>query len=344
MAKSNRTIRFLIPLESEGRRLDKALVSCPDVATRSQASRLIALGKVTLGGQLAKASHLVKAGEEFVLEIPVIDSQNIAPYDFPLDVVFEDSDVIVVNKPAGLVVHPACGHLDDTLVNALVHHTDDLSMGFDEKRPGLVHRIDKDTSGLLVVAKNDESQRFLAAQFKAKSVHRLYRAIAFGRFKASEGVVRSFLRRHPDDRRRVASVEQIEGEEQIGKLAITRYLVVREHASGLALVELRLETGRTHQIRAHLSEMGHAIVGDDVYGGVKRAKGLKSPALRRLIETLPRFALHAAELGFVHPRSKQNMSFAAPWPEDLRDLLTAIEEPFDAATAKSTALPRARIE
>jgi 23S rRNA pseudouridine1911/1915/1917 synthase len=333
----NKLVLFIAPAEAEGLRLDKALALCPEVATRSQASRLIALGRVaTADGKPAKASHAVKAGEAFSAEISIIDAEGIAPYDFPLEIAYEDADVIVVNKPAGLVAHPACGHLDDTLVNALVHHTDDLSMGFGEKRPGLVHRLDKGTSGLLVVAKNDEAQRFLAQQFKARTVRRLYRAVAFGRFKEPSGTLRSYLRRHPDDRRRVASVPEKASdgasaaaqarEAPLGKLAITNYAVQREHSSGLALVELRLETGRTHQIRAHLSELGHPIAGDEVYGGKKRAKSLKSPALRALIEAMPRFALHAAELGFVHPKTKEPMAFSAPWPADLRDLLSAIDE------------------
>jgi 23S rRNA pseudouridine1911/1915/1917 synthase len=309
----------------DGLRLDKALIGCPEVATRSQASRLIALGKVTRLGVSAKASQAARFGDEYDIELSMLEAEGITPYAFPLEIAFEDADVIVVNKPAGLVVHPACGHMNDTLVNALVAHTTELSMGFNENRPGLVHRLDKDTSGLLVIAKNDEAQRFLGRQFKERTVKRLYRAVAFGRFSASRGTVRSHLRRHPDDRKRMASVPK-GGDETTGKLAITHYNVTREHASGLALVELRLETGRTHQIRAHLSELGHPIVGDAVYGGVKRAAGLKSLALRKLISAMPRFALHAAELGFIHPRSKEPLSFTAPWPDDLRDLLSTIDE------------------
>ena len=327
MRKSNKQIKFVVPPEAEGQRLDKALVACPEVATRSQASRLIALENVRFGGKIAKASRAVKAGEEFDVDVPFGEADPLAPYDFPLDAVYEDSDLIVINKPAGLVVHPACGHQDDTLVNALVHRTPDLSMGFDERRPGLVHRLDKGTSGLLVVAKNDEAHRFLAKQFKLKTARRLYRAVAFGRFRQAIGTVRSRLRRHPDDRKRIASVPEAlaAGDDPPGKLAITHYEVIKEHACGLALVELRLETGRTHQIRAHLSEMGHAIVGDETYGGKKRAKGLASPALRKLIADMPRFALHAAELGFAHPRTKEQMIFRVDWPQDLREILLAID-------------------
>lgn len=315
-------IRFEISPELAGQRIDKALVACPEVATRSQASRLIALGRVRLGGRIVKASHPTEPGEVYELAIPVIEKSELVPYDFPLDIVFEDDQLIVVNKPAGLVVHPACGHLDDTLVNALLHHTDDLSMGFNEQRPGLVHRIDKGTSGLLVIAKNDEAQRYLAMQFQRKTTHRVYWAITIGVPKPLGGTLRSHLRRHPEDRKRVASVPTAPpGMEQLGKLAITHYRVLEQHPAGLALVELKLETGRTHQIRVHLSEGGTPIVGDDTYGGIKRLKNVKSPKIRELVTASARFALHAAELGFTHPTTHQRMSFKVSWPEDLRPLV-----------------------
>lgn len=317
-----RSIRFEITPELAGQRIDKALVACPEVATRSQASRLIALGLVKRLGTVVKASQPAETGEVYDLEIPVEETSGLIPYEFPLDIVYEDDQLIVVNKPAGLVVHPAYGHPHDTLVNALLHHTTDLSMGFGERRPGLVHRIDKGTSGLLVIAKNDEAQRFLAMQFQEKTTHRVYRAITIGALKPREGTIRSFLSRHPDDRKRVASVpEAAPGEEQRGKRAVTHYKVLKDHPSGLALVELRLETGRTHQIRVHLSESGVPIAGDETYGGVKRLKNVKSPRIREIIATSGRFALHAAELGFTHPTARERLSFKADWPEDLRPLV-----------------------
>lgn len=315
-------LQFEITEDLNGLRIDKALAYCQDVGSRSQASRLIALGHVYFKGKVVKASQPVATGEVFDLQIPVIEGTELTPYDFPLDIVYEDSELLVVNKPAGLVVHPACGHLNDTLVNALLHHTTDLSMGFNEKRPGLVHRIDKDTSGLLVIAKNDEAQRFLAMQFQRKTTHRLYWAITLGSPKEKSGTVRSYLRRHPDDRRRVASVPEAKpGEEQVGKLAITHYTVLKDHPSGLAWLQLRLETGRTHQIRAHLSELGNPIVNDETYGGTKRVKNLKSVALRATLSEMKRFALHATELGFVHPTSHKRMDFKADWPADLKPLI-----------------------
>ncbi|MEK7355782.1 MAG: RluA family pseudouridine synthase, partial [Bdellovibrionota bacterium] len=239
----------------------------------------------------------------------------------------EDSELLVVDKPAGLVVHPAYGHAQDTLVNALLHHTQDLSMGFNEQRPGLVHRIDKDTSGLLVIAKNEAAQRFIAMQFQAKTTHRLYLAIAFGRFAKESGTYSSYLKRHPDDRKRVASVPVNADGTSEGKLAITHYRVIQYHSTGLSLVELRLETGRTHQIRVHLSENQHPIAGDDTYGGKTRANGLKAVHLRKTIQEMPRFALHAAELGFDHPTTHERMIFKAPWPKDLLALIEHCDFP-----------------
>ena len=313
---------FTIQAEHVGLRLDRLLSELPEIATRSQASRLLSLGMVRdLRGDSLKASFRPAIGTAIEVEIPVIATDHLVPLDLPLNIVHEDDDLIIVNKPAGLVVHPACGHLQDTLVNALLHHTPNLSMGFNERRPGIVHRIDKGTSGLLVVAKHDEAQRFLAKQFAAKTIHRIYWAITFGPFRSDSGKIQSFLMRHPENRKRVASVAPNADGSQTGKHAVTHYRILKSAASGLSLVELRLETGRTHQIRVHLSELGHPIVGDEVYGGMRRAKNLKSLELRQLIEKMDRFALHAAELGFTHPRSKEAVRFSAPWPEDLLKLV-----------------------
>ncbi len=311
-------------------RIDKALATMPAVATRSQASRLLQQGRVRANGRVLKPSYLTREGDIIDVEIPIQQTSPLVPYDFPLDIPYEDDQLLVVNKPAGLVVHPACGHLNDTLVNALLHHTNDLSLGFNEQRPGLVHRIDKGTSGLLVIAKNDQAQRLLALQFQRKTTHRLYRAIVFGKLKSESGTIKSFLKRHPDDRKRVASIEPRGDGTSDGKLAITHYRVLNWHPSGVSLVELRLETGRTHQIRVHLSELGHPIVGDEVYGASRRLKSLKSVHLRKLIETMPRFALHAMELGFMHPSSGKRMLFKSPWAHDLLELVEHCDFPsFD---------------
>jgi 23S rRNA pseudouridine1911/1915/1917 synthase len=302
-------------------RIDKALATLNKVATRSQAARLIQQGLVRMSGKVLKPSYLTVTGDIIDIEIPITMTSVLVPYDFKLVVPYEDDDLLVVDKPAGLVVHPAYGHAQDTLVNALLNHTSELSQGFNEQRPGLVHRIDKDTSGLLVIAKNEEAQRFLAMQFQNKTTHRLYRALVFGKFNEPVGKIASYLRRHPDDRKRVASTPLNADGTSEGKLAITHYRVIETHPTGITLVELRLETGRTHQIRVHLSENGHPVVGDNTYGAGKRVKTLKPVHLRKMIEELPRFALHAMELGFVHPRTKATMKFRAPWPKDLMPLI-----------------------
>jgi 23S rRNA pseudouridine1911/1915/1917 synthase len=303
-------IVLTIGIELADQRIDKALATIPQIATRSKASRLIQAGRVRINDRVLKPSYQTQVDDKIDVEIPLTITNELVPYDLPLTIPYEDEALLIVDKPAGLVVHPACGHAQDTLVNALLHRTKALSIGFNEQRPGLVHRIDKDTSGLLVIAKTDEAQRALSLQFQNKTTHRLYRAIAFGFFKAHSGTIRSNLKRHPLDRKRVASADD-------GKPAVTHYSVTSYHPSGVSLVELRLETGRTHQIRVHLSERGHPIIGDHVYGADKRLKSLKSPSLRKLIEEMPRFALHAMEIGFLHPTSKKFMRLSAPWPKDL---------------------------
>ena len=301
-----------------GTRIDKVLASVEAIGTRSQASRLLARGLVFLGKAPVKPSHIAELGDIFRVHIPFVPKLTLVPYDFPLEIAYEDKDLIVVDKPAGLVVHPAYGHAQDTLVNALLHHTRDLSQGFDELRPGLVHRLDKDTSGLIIIAKNENAQRALALQFQRKITHRIYRAIIFGEMKPTAGTITSYLKRHPDDRRRSASVEATEPN---AKLAITHYRTLETHASGLSLVELKLETGRTHQIRVHLKEATHPVVGDTMYGADGRANGLKSVALRKLIGDMPRFVLHAFELGFYHPTARDFVRLKSKWPADLRPLV-----------------------
>ncbi len=304
--------------KNAGIRIDKVLAGVEAVGTRSQASRLLARGLVFLNESTIKPSHVVKAGEVFRVYVPFIPKLTLVPYDFPLEIAYEDKDLIVVDKPAGLVVHPAYGHAQDTLVNALLHHTKDLSQGFDELRPGLVHRLDKDTSGLIVIAKNETAQRALALQFQRKITHRIYRAVIFGEMRPPSGTISSYLKRHPADRRRTASVEPTEPG---AKLAITHYRTLETHASGLSLVELKLETGRTHQIRVHVKEANHPVVGDVTYGADNRVGGLKSVALRKLINDLPRFALHAFELGFYHPTARDFLRLKSKWAADLRPLV-----------------------
>ena len=322
-----------------GLRIDKVLAKMPQVETRSQASRLLARGLVFPGVTPAtatasvlavKPSLLVKLGETFRVYIPYIPKLTLVPYDFPLQIAYEDADLIVVDKPAGLVVHPAYGHAQDTLVNALIHHTQDLSQGFNEQRPGLVHRLDKDTSGLIVIAKNENAQRALALQFQRKITHRIYRAVIFGEMKPAVGTVTSHLKRHPEDRRKSASVDATSPN---AKLAITHYRTLETHVSGLSLLELKLETGRTHQIRVHVKESGHPVVGDVTYGADGRTNGLKSVALRKVINSMPRFALHAFELGFYHPTARDFVRLKSKWPSDLLPLVDHCDFPKFGSTS-----------
>ncbi len=316
--KKSQQLTFSVTAEMLSERVDKALASIPEIGSRSQALKLLQMGAVRKVGKIIKPSYKILMGDVFDIEVPIIEIEKLIPYDFPLDIVFEDSELIVLNKPAGLVVHPAYGHAQDTLVNALLHYTTELSLGYNEKRPGIIHRIDKGTSGLLVIAKNDNAQRVISKQFQKKTTHRLYYAFAYGNFKEKSGTVRSFLNRHPANRQRVVSSLT-----EPGRHAVTHYNVLAEHG-GISLVELKLETGRTHQIRVHLSDLGHPIVGDLVYGAAKRSKNLRSMKLRSFIDQMQRFALHAAELGFVHPVSGETLLFKVGWPKDLEELVLAV--------------------
>ncbi len=304
-------------------RIDKYLASLDQINSRNKALQLIKLGLVLVDSKPVKASYKLQAGDQICITLPKTEpSSALIPLDLELNVAYEDSDVIVINKPAGLVVHPAVGHENDTLVNALIHHCKDLAMGFNENRPGIVHRIDKGTSGLLVVAKNDVAHEHLSLQFKNKTIHRIYNAIVFGQPKFSNKTITTHLRRHPHLRKKYASEDILPGALPKGKLATTHVRVLKNYSNGLSLIECQLETGRTHQIRVHLSEAGYPIVGDDTYGGKSRAKGLKGVHLRKLIKEMPRFALHACELGFVHPKTNKTLSFKAPFPSDLENLKT----------------------
>lgn len=309
-------------------RLDKALALHPEIQTRSRAAYLIDAGAVTINQKSVKASYAVKATDKIEVSLPEPQSSELIPYDFPLNIIFEDADLIVLNKPAGLVVHPAAGHEQDTLVNALLAHTKDLSMKFGEERPGIVHRIDKETSGLLVIAKNDFTHENLTQQFKERSTHRIYFAVCVGTAKNLSGTFRSFLARHIGDRKKYASVlgedkrplQDPSSAPEVGKWAVTHYEVLARQ-KGLSYLKLKLETGRTHQIRVHLSENALPIAGDILYGADKKIKSIESRHVQDEIKKLARFLLHAAELGFTHPRTQERLSFQSPWPsEDLEKI------------------------
>lgn len=309
--------------EMIGLRLDKALSLLPDIKSRSRAETLITAQNVLVNDKVVKSSHIVKDTDQIEIFFPPAKPTELQPLDLKLDVLFEDSDLIVVNKPPGLVVHPAAGHQHDTLVNALVAHTDDLAMKFGEERPGIVHRLDRETSGILVVAKNDAAQENLSAQFKAREVHRIYHAICLGIPAKPKGTIQSFIARHPTDRKRFASVlgpdrkiwREKEDPPSVGKWAVTHYQVLKTHPAGMSYLQLKLETGRTHQIRVHLSELGTPILADPIYGSDRKLKSVHGSLNQDLLKKAERCALHACELGFQHPRTNEKLFFQVPWPD-----------------------------
>ena len=270
--------------------------------------------------------------DQVFIEFPMPEPTTLQPLDLKLDILFEDSDLIVINKPSGLVVHPSAGHAQDTLVNALLNYTQDLSMKFGDVRPGIVHRIDRDTSGILVIAKNDFTHEGLAKQFKEKTAHRIYYAACVGVPPKLNGTIYSYLARHPYDRKKYSSVSDVTGKiirdptlpPEAGKWAVTHYEVLQSLPSNVSLLKLKLETGRTHQIRVHLAESGFPIISDPIYFEVKKLKNIRSSSTRDTVKDFPHLALHAAELGFVHPRTLENKRFQVGWPEEMKSHLTAI--------------------
>ena len=298
---------------SGGGRLDKALAEASGLS-RARVQALIAEGAVTVGGMTAThPSARVEADSEFAIAVPPAAEAQARPQDIPLTVVFEDEHLIVVDKPAGLVVHPAAGNPDGTLVNALLHHcAGGLSGIGGVARPGIVHRIDKDTSGLMVVAKSDAAHEGLARQFADHSIERAYLAVVNGHPKPPSGTISGRIGRSDANRKKMAVLPK---ESSRGKHAVTRYKVLKE-LDGCALVECRLETGRTHQVRVHLASIGHALLGDPVYG---RANAALRPILEQL--DFRRQALHAAALGFIHPVTGNRLSFSSELPPDMAELI-----------------------
>jgi len=302
-------------LPAGGQRLDKALAEATGLS-RQRVQVLMAQGGVMLNGRAEKRASLkVVGGEPFRIVVPEVAAADAAPQDIPLCIVFEDEHLIVVDKPAGLVVHPAAGNLDGTLVNALLHHCRGRLSGIGGvARPGIVHRIDKDTSGLLVVAKTDAAHEGLAAQFAAHTVDRSYRAVVAGHPVPPAGTVTGAIARSTHDRKKMALVEARD-EGRRGKHAVTHYRTV-ERLGAASLIECRLETGRTHQVRVHMSSIGHPLLGDPVYG---RSSARFRPTLQAA--NFSRQALHAAELGFIHPVKQERVQFLSEIPPDMQGLI-----------------------
>ena len=294
---------FFIIQENQQMRLDKYLAEQFPEQTRSYLQKLIKEGKVLVGGKCVKSGYQLSSGEEVTVNIPEPVELEIEPQKMDLDIVYEDADVILINKPKGMVVHPAPGHTTDTLVNGLLYHCKDNLSGINGvARPGIVHRIDRDTTGILIVCKNDMSHNSIAAQLKEHSINRRYRALVHGNLKDDTGTVEGPIGRHPIDRKKMAI------NERNGKPAVTHYTVL-EHFGNYTLIECKLETGRTHQIRVHMSSIGHPLVGDEVYGPAKCPFKLQGQCL------------HAMILGFVHPRTGEYMEFSADLPEYFENLL-----------------------
>jgi 23S rRNA pseudouridine1911/1915/1917 synthase len=315
-------MRILVSPEEAPQRLDLFLSRhCPDLS-RSRLQGLIKEGAVRVNGQPSRSSYQIRPADCIDLEVPVPAELSVAAEAIPLDIVFEDEDLIVLNKGSDMTVHPAPGSWQGTLVNALLHHCRDLSGINGVLRPGIVHRLDRDTTGLLVVAKNDTTHRRLAAQLQSRKLERRYSALVWGRPRLPLGRIEAPVGRHPRDRKKMGVVAG-------GRAALTHYQVVESFAF-LSLLDLRLETGRTHQIRVHLQHLGHPVFGDPVYGGRTPVRGL-SPEQRlragELLQLIPRQALHARSLRFAHPRSGEPIELSAPLPADLETLLAALRPP-----------------
>jgi 23S rRNA pseudouridine1911/1915/1917 synthase len=317
---------FTITADQSGERLDRVISAALPELSRSRSKALIEQGHVTLAGADSTAatiddpSYRVKPGQAIRVYVPPAEEAIPSGQDIPLAIVYEDADLVVINKPAGMVVHPAPGNPDQTLVNALIAHCGDSLSGIGGvKRPGIVHRIDKDTSGLLVVAKNDAAHQALSAEFARHDIERSYQCVVWGVPQSREGRIEGNIGRNSTDRKKMAVVRSG------GKFAVTHYRVEQLLGDGAALVECRLETGRTHQIRVHLSVLGYALIGDPVYGRVTQARRSRlSPAARAAAMAFPRQALHAATLGLTHPRTGQRMRWSAPLPLDMIELIQSL--------------------
>ena len=300
-------IRLRASEESKNQRLDAFLASSLDGLTRSQAARLIESGEVAVNGKTAGKSYKLAGGEDIAVTLPEPEPVEAVPQDIPLDVVYEDADVIVVNKPSGMVVHPAPGHPDGTLVNALLYHCAGTLSGVGGAlRPGIVHRIDRDTSGLIIAAKNDAAHQYLSAQLADHTLARTYECIVVGKLREDRGTVDAPIGRHPTDRKRMAVVAG-------GREAVTHWEVIARYP-GYTHVRCRLETGRTHQIRVHMAYIGHPILGDTVYGAKKEVPGLTGQCL------------HAVGLRFLHPRTHEVVELFCPLPEEFTRMLQKIRK------------------
>ncbi len=296
--------------QESGERIDALLARSEANLTRSAAQKLLDAGKVSVNGKAVRKNYKCQTGDMVRFALPEPEETELIAQDIPLDVVFEDGDVIVINKPRGMVVHPAAGHPDGTLVNALMHYCGDTLSGIGgEKRPGIVHRIDKDTSGLLIVAKNDLAHLGLSEQLKDRSLSRVYEAVVKGRLREDSGTIDAPIGRHPTDRKRMAVTDKN------SRSAVTHWEVIARY-NGYTHVRCRLETGRTHQIRVHMAHIGHPLLGDFTYGAPSPEKGLTGQCL------------HARELKFIHPRTGEQIHLTTALPEYFEEVLSRLGSPI----------------
>ncbi len=313
-------LRIVVPLKQSKERIDVYLTHQIQNASRSKVRQAIDEGLVLVNGRRVKPSHVVAPGEAIEITLPRPPRLDAQPENIPLEILFEDDQLLIVNKPAGMVTHPAYGNYTGTLVNALLHHCKRLSEVNTELRPGIVHRLDKDTTGLMVVAKSDAAHHFLARQFSKRTIEREYWALVWGRFQQRAGTIEASLGRSKRDRKKVTVTVD-------GKHAVTEYEVIKEYEF-LSLVRLKLKTGRTHQIRVHLAHVGHPVFGDPAYGGRSATwgglEGKKAQRAQNLLKLISRQALHAKTIGFVHPMTKELTRFDSELPADMKEVLARL--------------------
>ncbi len=307
-------VEFTVPADYEAQRLDRFLVSVLEGHSRSQVQKLIEDGRVQLDRKAPKANLALREGDRVVVDLPEPVAAAVQAEELPVEILFQDADLAVLNKPAGMVVHPGAGHASGTLVNALLHHIEDLSGVGGELRPGIVHRLDRGTSGVIVIAKNDLAHQELARQFHDREVEKEYIALVWGVVQAGRRIDAA-IGRDPGNRQRMSA------RAKHARHAVTR-ITRAHHLPGLTLCHVAIHTGRTHQIRVHLSAIGHPIVGDSLYGGIHR----RVPADIRSVLRLERPFLHAHRLAFRHPRDARRMEVTAPLPDDLQSVLDELED------------------
>ncbi|SFP91000.1 23S rRNA pseudouridine1911/1915/1917 synthase [Butyrivibrio proteoclasticus] len=310
MDTANKLFEYVVSDEYEGLRIDKLLSELSPSFSRTYIKKLIDDKKVFCNGKNVKASFSISENDYIKMEIPPAEIPEILPQDIPLDILYEDNDVLVVNKPKDMVVHPAAGHYKDTLVNAVMYHCHDNLSGINGvMRPGIVHRIDKDTTGSVIICKNDNAHQNIALQLKEHSINRVYHAICYGVIKEDEGTIKTLIGRSPSDRKKMAVVTNG------GKEAITHFRVLKRfEEDNMTYIECRLETGRTHQIRVHMSYIGHPLLGDEVYAGNRKSRF-----------KLDGQCLHAKTLGFIHPTTEEYIETDAPLPEYFSHLLNVLK-------------------